>query len=123
MNSKRHLQKSRSIWAFLDQFNSFWTLPYVLLNILAHFLYMIKIDFFFYLVKVCPMLISSHLYYKMAKMTPPLKSFLVVINKKWARILNRIHRRTQKALNSLKIPPTDLQFAHFFGLPNRFYPT
>ena len=41
-------------------------------------------------------------------MTPPLKSFLVVINKKWARILNRIHRRTQKALNLLKIRPTDL---------------
>ena len=41
-------------------------------------------------------------------MTPPLKSFLVVINKKWARILNRIHRRTQKALNLLKIWPTDL---------------
>ena len=41
-------------------------------------------------------------------MTPPLKSFLVVINKKWARILNRIHRRTQKALNLLKTRPTDL---------------
>ena len=44
----------------------------------------------------------------MSKMTPPLKSFLVVINKKWARILNRIHRWTQKALNLLKIRPTDL---------------
>ena len=41
-------------------------------------------------------------------MNPPLKSILVVINIKWARILNRIHRRTQKALNLLKIWPTDL---------------
>ena len=41
------------------------------------------------------------------KKNPPLKSILVVINIKWARILNRIHRRTKKALNCWKIWHTD----------------
>ena len=47
--------------------------------------------------------------YKMAKLTPPLKFFLEVIHKNKDRILIRIHGRTQKALNWLKIWPTDLE--------------
>ena len=45
----------------------------------------------------------------MAKLTPPLKFFLEVIHKNKDRILIRIHGRTQKALNWLKIWPTDLE--------------
>ena len=54
-------------------------------------------------------------------MTPPLKSFLVVINKKWARILNRIHRK--KDPKSIEfVENTAHRLGHFFGLPNHFYP-
>ena len=56
-----------------------------------------------------PIPISTHLcwHVKWTNWPSPLKLFLVVINKNKARILNRIHRRTQKALNWLKIWHTD----------------
>ena len=59
-----------------------------------------------------PIPISTHLcwHVKWTNWPSPLKLFLVVINKNKARILNRIHIiRTQKALNWLKIRPTDLE--------------
>ena len=58
-----------------------------------------------------PIPISTHLcwHIKWTNWPSPLKLFLVVINKNKARILNRIHIRTQKALNWLKIRPTDLK--------------
>ena len=37
MNFKRNLQSSSSVWAFFDQFNFYWTLPYVYFNILSFF--------------------------------------------------------------------------------------
>ena len=51
---------------------------------------------------------NSFMLIKWPNRPSPLKLFLVVINKNKARILNRINR-TQKALNCLKIRPTDLE--------------
>ena len=46
MNLKRHLQSSNSVWTFFDQLSIFWILLYVLFNILALFLYVIKTNHF-----------------------------------------------------------------------------
>ena len=46
MNLKRHLQSSRSVWAFFDQFNIYWTLTYVYFDILTHFWYLMKTNHF-----------------------------------------------------------------------------
>ena len=109
MNFKRHLQSSSSVWAFFDQFNFYWTLPYVYFNILSFFLNLMKTDHFFCR-ETSPHPKFQLIYvYKMAKLTPPLKFFLEVIHKNKDRILIRIHGRTQKELNWLKIWPTDLE--------------
>ena len=46
MNLKRHLQSSNSVWTFFDQLSIFWILLYVLFNILALFLYVMKTNHF-----------------------------------------------------------------------------
>ena len=110
MNLKWHLQSSRSVWAFFDQFNIYWTLSYVSLNILAFFCYPLKTDHFFWRENFPYPNFNSFMHIKSPNW-PPLKLFLVVIIRNKVRILNRIHRRIQRALNLFKIWLTNLELS------------
>ena len=95
----------------LNQFETAFTKCQVCVThfyILAFFGYLLKTDHFFWRETFPYPNFNSFMHAEWPNWHPS-KSFLVVIDKNNARMLIRLCRRTQNALNGLKIQPTDLE--------------
>ena len=119
MNLKRHLQSSRSVWTFFDQIIIFWTLPYVLFNILALFWYLMKTNHFAFRETSHYANLNSFLLIKWPK-TPPLwKPFIVFT---YQSLGKNIKKDTWEGPKSIElVEKTAHRLGTFFGLPNRFH--
>ena len=102
-------KSSKSVGSLFNQFNAFWALSYILINILALFLYMTTTNGFYK--GVCFGLFISKNEFCLAQGEEFLREkWLVFITyKKRARILKRTYRSIQKMLNWLKKVHTELE--------------